>query len=254
MSKALSAIAASLALLSAAGCGSVPSNPGVGRAASIDHVALSADGNAVDVVVIGAAPLSEGARCGADYELASSAFNGTVLQVLVKQTAERKGDCSPTELACCEHKFTISFPTEHWVDRVRDLSAGIVRELFLPPPGGLYELNGLPAGWELQRAFATSGRTWIRLYAPDSDPPPWDRQTLLFRTSFGGGIFTDPSRVQPPVIINGVEAQVMRYPEADNLINLQWLVDGQALTLQSYEPAMSIDQLVALANAVTRGR
>jgi hypothetical protein len=52
-------------------------------------------------------------------------------------------------------------------------------------------------------------------------------------------------------MINGVEAQVMCYPEADNLINLQWLVDGQALTLQSYEPHMSVDQLVALAEGLT---
>ena len=238
MTNARSAIAAAVVLLIAVGCGSLASNPGVGRPAPIDRVALSADGNSVEVVVVG--------ECGAEFALDSSAFNGSVLQVLVKQTAERAGDCVPTE-----HTFAIPMPAGQWVDRVRDLSARIVRELFLDPPSGLYQLHDLPPGWELRRELATSGGTWLRLYAPDNDPPPWDRETLLFRTSFGGGIFTEPDRVQPPVMINGVEAQVMRYPEADNLINLQWLVDGQALTLQSYEPAMSIDQLVALAEAAT---
>jgi hypothetical protein len=235
------ALAAAVVLSSVVGCGLVASNPGVGRPASLDHVTLSTDGNSVDVVVIGGAPLSEGRHCGTDFELASSAVNGTVLQVLVRQAAEKTEDCV----------LTIPLPPGQPIDRVRDLSANRVRELFLEPPNGLYQLHDLPAGWEVRRAWAEWGGTWVRLYAPDADPPPWSRQQLLFRTTFGGQIVTAPEWLQPPVIVNGVEAQYLRSPDPDSQIQLQWLVEGQALTLHTYEQSLSIDQLVALAEGAT---
>jgi hypothetical protein len=134
---------------------------------------------------------------------------------------------------------------------VRDLSANRVRELFLEPPDGVYELRDLPPGWEVRRQWAESGGTWARLYAPDEDPPPWSHEQLLFRTTLGGQIVPVPEFLQPPVLVNGVEAQYLRSPDPDAQIQLQWLVGGHKLTLQAYAETFSIDQFVVLAESVT---
>jgi hypothetical protein len=241
------------AVIAVAGCASLGSIGGalLGSPVELDHVTLAADGRSVDAVVVGGAPLSEGKPCGTDYALASSTISGTTLEVLVKQTAERQGECVLTELVCCEHRFTIELPADHPVDRVRDLGAPFDRVFFLTRPIGLYELRGLPAGWDLRREWADWGGTWTRLYSPLVDPQPGSLDTLTFSTTFGGQIVTEPEALQSPVIVNGSEAQYQRYPDVDNEIQLQWLAQGQMLTLETYERNFSIDDLVALANSPT---
>jgi hypothetical protein len=231
------------------GCSSVASL--AGRPTPLGRVTLAADGRSVEVVVVGGPPLSEGKRCGTDYALASSAVSGTTLEVMVKRTAERIGDCVLTELVCCEHRFTIPLADGQTVDRVRDMSASFERDFFLAPPSGLYQLHGLPAGWELRREWADWGGTWTRLYSPLADPQPGSTDTLLFMTTFGGRIVTEPEALQSPVIVNGVEAQYQRYPDVDNQIQLQWLADGQKLTLETFEHDFSIEELTVLANNAT---
>ncbi len=223
-----------------------------GSPVSLDRATLAPDGKSVDVVVVGGAPLAEGKPCGADYSLASASVKGTVLEVTVKKTAERSGNCVLTELVCCEHRFNVPLPAGAHVDRVRDMSASFERDFFLSVPSGLYELRGLPASWELRREWAEWGGTWIRLYSPLADPPPGSTETLMFMTTFGGRIVTEPEALQSPVIVNGVEAQYQRYPDVDNQIQLQWLSDGQKLTLETFERDFSIDQLTALANGATK--
>ncbi len=248
-------LALATAVVVAVGCSSVAdlaTTVSGGSPVSLDHVTLAPDGNSVDVVVVGGAPLSEGKTCGADYALASSTVNGTVLEVAVRLTAEREGQCLLTELVCCEHTFNVALPAGASVDRVRDMTASFERDFFLTRPTTLYELHGLPAGWELRREWADWGGTWTRLYSPLTDPQPGSTDTLLFRTTFGGHIVTEPEALQSPVIVNGVEAQYQRYPDVDNQIQLQWLADGQMLTLETFERDFLIDQLTALANGATR--
>jgi hypothetical protein len=235
------------ALFAIVGCSAVASISGT--PASLDHVTLAADRQSVEVVVVGGPPLSEGKPCGTNYALASSAVNGTTLEVMVKLTAERTGACVLIDLVCCEHRFTVPLPDGQPVDRVRDMGASFERDFFLAPPTGLYQLHGMPAGWELRREWADWGGTWTRLYSPLADPQPGSTGTLLFMTTFGGRIVTEPEALQSPVIVNGVEAQYQRYPGVDNQIQLQWLVDGQRLTLETFEDDFSIDELIVLANS-----
>ncbi len=241
-----------LAGLSAAifGCASLGPIVGTvfGSSVELDHVALLPGGRSIDVVVVGGAPMSDGKPCGTDYALASSTINGRTLEVLVRQTAQRVGECVLTELVCCEHHFTIALAADDRIDQVRDLGARFDRVFLLTRPMGLYELRGMPAGWELRREWADWGGTWTRLYSPLADPQPGSSDTLTFITTFGGQIVTEPEALQSPVIVNGNEAQYQRYPDVNNQIQLQWLANGQKLTLETYEQHFSINDLVALAN------
>lgn len=221
----------------------------LGLPVALDHVTLAPDGRSVDVVVVGGAPLSDGKPCGADYVLASSKVNGSTLDVLVKQTAQRAGYCALTEGVCCERHFTVQLTAGDRIDRVRDLGVSVDRLYFLARPTGLHELRALPAGWQLRSEWADWGGTWTRLYSPLAHPQVELSDTLTFNTTFGGQIVTEPEALQPPVIVNGSEAQFQRYPDLNNQIQLQWLADGQKLTLETYEEHFSINDLVGLANA-----
>lgn len=75
--------------------------------------------------------------------------------------------------------------------------------------------------------------------------------TLIFGTTFDGHIVTEPEALQPPVTVNGRKAQYQRYPDVDNQIQLQWLVGGQMLWLETFERHFLIDDLVTLANGAT---
>lgn len=240
-------------LVAVPGCASLASIGGVvfGRSVGIDHATLAADGRSVDVVIDGGAPMAEGKPCGADYALSSSAINGSALEVLVKETATRQGECPLTELICCERHFTIELPAENRVDRLRDLASTFDRVVLLTRPVGLYELRGLPAGWEMRREWGDWGATWTRVYSAVAEPAPGSSDTLTFSTTFGGQIVTEPEALQSPVIVNGSEAQYQRYPDVDNQIQLQWLADGQKLSLETFERHFSINDLVALANSAT---
>ncbi|MEP7360239.1 MAG: hypothetical protein ABI744_01540 [Chloroflexota bacterium] len=243
-----------IVLLASAGCafaGPISDIVHGGSGVSLDSVLLAADGRSVDVTVIGGHPLSDGEPCGADYTLASTSVIGATLEILIVRTAERVGSCVLTELICCERHFTVELPTDRAVDRARDLSASFERDLFLVRPSGLDVLHGLPPDWKLRTEWASWGGTWTRLYSPLIDPPPGSPDTLIFKTTFGGHIITEPEALQPPVLVNGVEAQYQRYPDVSNQIQLQWLVDGQLLTLETFERDFSIDELTSLANSAS---
>lgn len=253
--KALRVFLLATVTVAVVGCSSIASLANTvkgGSPVSLDHVTLAPDGKSVDVVVLGGAPLSDGKPCGTDYALASSSTNGPVLEVTVKQTADRVGDCALTELVCCEHSFNVPLPEGQPIDRVRDMSASFERDFFIARPSGLYELHGLPAGWELRREWADWGGSWSRLYSPLADPQPGSTDTLLFRTTRGGHIVTEPEALQRPVTVNGKDAQYQRYPDVDSQIQLQWLAGDDALTLETFEHDFSIEQLTALANGATR--
>ena len=249
--KTLLALCCSAVILAVVGCSSVAdfARGVAGPAVSLDHVTLAPDGKSVDVVVLGGPPLSDGKPCGTDYALTSVSVEGTVLEPTVKLTAERDGDCLLTEQVCCEHTFNVPLPADAQVDRVRDMGAKFERDFFIIRPANLYDLHGLPEGWELRREWADWGGTWSRLYSPLADPQPDSTDTLLFMTTFGGHIVTEPEALQSPVVVDGAEAQYQRY--GDGSIQLQWLFGGQMLTLETFEHDFSIDQLTGLANGAT---
>ena len=220
-----------------------------GQIVGIDNATLSADGRSVDIVVIGPYPMSEGKPCGADYAL-SSDLVGNVLHVTATEVASRQGDCSLVELVCCEHHLTALLPEGNIVDTVHDVGGMIPNcDLFVRRPEGLYQLNGLPPGWTLCREWAEWNGTWMRLYSPMVDAAEGDPNTLLFGTTFGGQFTTEPESLEPPVTVRGQPAQYERYPGVNNQIQLQWLVDGQKLWLEAFEPHFFISDLVKLADA-----
>ena len=247
---AAAAMAVPMLVVLLAGCRAGLAGGGLaGASVAIDHASLAADGQSVDVVIIGGHPLAEGKECGNDYALAGSTVTGETLEVDIRQTAERTGDCALTELICCERTFNIALPDGNSVDRVR--AAGSARTLFIKRPAGLYELHGLPAEWVLRREQGDWGGTWTRTYALAPLTDQFTSDTLIFGTTFGGSIVVEPEALQSPVIVNGSEATYQRYPGGPTQIQLQWIEGGQKMWLEAFEDHFSIQDLTALANGAT---
>jgi hypothetical protein len=227
----------------------VANSPG-GETASValDRASLSEDGRSVELVVVGAPPMSEGRPCGEDYDVTSAIIRGSVLDVAVTKVASRQGDCLLTELVCCDHALTVELPAGAIVDTVRDQGHPFNPLFFLARPAGLLELHGLPDGWAMRREWADWGGTWTRIYAKFSDPPPGSPDTLEFGTTFGGAVVIEPEALQPPVLVNGKPATYQRYPSLGE-IDLQWIAGDQKLWLDATETHFTIGELVALAAA-----
>jgi hypothetical protein len=238
----------------APGSPSLPAGPIVG----IDNATLSADGRSLDVTVLGPYPMSDDKPCGADFALTSDVA-GNVVNVTATEIASREGDCSLTELICCEHHLTASLPDGNTVDTVHDRGGMIPnRNLFVKRPAGLYDLNGLPLGWELRDEWPEWNGNWMRLYLRRGDPDPretheFSAHTLTFGTTYGGRITTEPEYLQPPVTVQGQPAQYERYEGDNPQIQLQWMADTQKLWLEAFEPDFTIDDLLNLANSATTG-
>lgn len=243
-------VLAALLIAIACGCSLVGSADLSGSVVAFDTADLSEDQRSVDVVVLGPAPMAAGEPCGADFA-GTSRVNGRVLEVQVRQTATRDGQCQMDKLICCPHHIIFELADETTVDSVRDLGSPLQRILFLERPAELYDLQGIPAGWELRKEWPEWGGTWVRLYSPVD---AWDARpvdTLTFGSTFGGQIISEPEYLEPSVIVHGEDAQYQRYPDMDNQIQLQWLADGQKLWLEAFERHFTIDDLVALADGAT---
>jgi len=214
---------------------------------ALDRVSLSNDGKSIEVVVVGAAPMSENKPCGADYAL-STAVADTTLELTVIETANRTGECLLTELVCCEHSFAAE--VSEGVDRVRDMgrranrpdspSAGL---FFLQRPSEVLDLNVLPEGWSKTREEADFGGTWTQFYGPSSG--------LEFRTWIDGELNSEPEYLQPPVLVNGQEAEYSNYGTDTGEIMLQWMDGTNALMLLGMQSDFDIDELIAIAESAS---
>jgi len=229
-----------------------------GQIVGIENATLSTDGRSVDVTVLGPYPMSDDKPCGAEYALTSDVA-GNMLNVRATQIASREGDCSLSELICCAHHLVALLPEGNSVDTVHDRGGMIPnRDLFVKRPVGLFDLQGLPSGWELRDEWPEWNGNWMRLYLRKGDPDPretheFSRHTLTFGTTYGGHITTDPEELQPPVLVHGQPAQYELYAGDNPQIQLQWMTGTEKLWLEAFETDFTIEDLVTLANNATPG-
>jgi len=193
--------------------------------------------------------MSEGKPCGGDYAMRTSVTD-TTLELTVVQTASRTGDCALTELICCERTFTAEVP--EGIDRVRDMgraanrpdmsSAGIY---FLERPAGVLDLIHLPEGWSKTSERASWGGTWTQFYGPSPDS-----RALEFRTWPQGELNSEPEYLQPPVMVNGHEAEYSLYADTGE-IALQWMDGETALMLAAMQSDFKVEELIAVAESAS---
>jgi hypothetical protein len=146
--------------------------------------------------------------------------------------------------------FALDEPFEGSV--VRDLAGGA---LFLEPPTGLATIGLLPEGWLLRREenvpHGTAPR-WERTWSPDPDPWPAEGDSMLtLLQAFGGPVEATGAEPQPPVRINGQEAEFWIHPPTGEMV-LVWSFGDDEVALVGYLADFTQEEFVDIAESVRK--
>jgi hypothetical protein len=215
---------------------------------------LSSDRRELTVQFIGGFGYRPGDPCSDDYTGWAEIENGVLEVAIVIIHHPDQATLAP-DTACLAEGFSYLFhfdlaspfdgPT------VRDLASG---ELWVPPPERVAFPSLLPAGWEAidlrGSNFGDPGahelyRTFLPPLTLAAPPRPF--MTLV--QTFGAASDRAEGTVVSKVLVHGNDVDLFRGPEPGELTVI-WLLGGDGMTLQAFDQAMTIDQFVAIANAV----
>jgi hypothetical protein len=227
-------------------------NPPPGAALRVDLITLSEDGRTVMIQFVGGKDYDPDDPCSNHYFGWARDIDG-VLQVKVVDDTPPFPPL-PEGFACDAigygRTIAIELDEPFLGDRAQDLAGPI--HLFRPP-AGLVDLP-LPAGWTLQNNGQDVGAPplqWSRRWTLDGTEGTEDTGQVVLQQRFGGPSSTTGGGEVQEVLVNGTEARLFREPESGELV-LVWMSDGDGLALVANEADFPVDQLVELAEGVTR--
>jgi len=227
-------------------------NPPPGEALRVDLITLSEDGRTVTIQFVGGKDYDPDDPCSNHYFGWARDVDG-VLQVKVVDDTPPFPPL-PEGFACDAVGYgrTISLELDRPFlgDRAQGLAGPIH---LLRPPAGLVELP-LPNGWTLQNSAQDVGAPplqWSRRWTLDGTDGTGDAGQVVLQQRFGGPSSTTGGDEVREVRVNGSEARLFHQPESGELV-LVWMSDGDGLALVANEADFPVDQLIKLAEGVTR--
>ena len=227
----------------------VPPGPEPVQATPIQGVDIAPDGLSVRVTFVGSAEFDPANPCTHAYE-ARAMVAGDELQIGI---FARPHPLDLPRNAACE---LIGYPRTLLVQldepfhgtSVRDLAGPLI---LLERPAGLYEISGLPQGWFLRSEESlpdsSTGR-WSRMFSPVAEPGPTDSSIQVIQ-AFGGPANTIGGDIQPPVLINGVQATFYLHAPSGEMV-LVWTIGDDGVALVGNLRDFSTDEFVELARSV----
>ena len=232
-----------------------PPEPPAGQRTRVDDATISADGRTLTLAFTGGPAYAPDSFCSTDYAPWVAAA-GADLKVAVVLVSRPDQATKPPNAACAavgyRYTFHLLLPTPFAGSTVHDLAGGT---LWVRPPPGLVEPQGLPSGWQLRWSGdepAAQPPLWVRVYAPADSQVAGSNggrgqldlyQAFGAATQIGGG----PDRRAVP--IGSSPGVLLREPASGELL-LQWMVGSNGVALVGNEADMTLDQLLAIARAM----
>jgi hypothetical protein len=259
-------VTVAVSILGAAACTSVPipsaaqspenpangPNPPPGQALRLDHVALSDDGRAIALEFTGARPYKPDDPCSAHYFGWAHEFDGVLQMKVVDDTPPFPP--MPEGFGCdaVGHGRTITVELEQPFQggRAHDL-AGV--DHLLRPPEGLVDLP-LPDAWTLlseSQNIDSPDLQWARIWIGGGEVGDGGRGRVQLIQTFDGSTVASGGDEVRDVEVNGNPARLFRHPPTGELL-LVWRLDDDGLALVANEADFPIDQLIELAESVSR--
>lgn len=215
---------------------------------------LSLDRRELTVQFVGGVGYSAAEPCSDDYTGWTGLEDG-VLEVAIvivqhpdHATLPPGGACTLEGYRYLFH-FDLGAPFEG--SSIRDLGSG---ELWIPPPERVAAPQLLPVGWE---PVDFGGSNFVdpapheiyRMFMPPLALVAAPRPFLTLIQTFGAASDRAEGTAVAKVRIHGAQVDLLRGPEPGEMTAI-WMQDGDGLALQALDPDLTVDQFVAIANAV----
>jgi hypothetical protein len=225
-------------------------DPPIGGLVRIDGAFLSHDRRTLSVEFVGSHAYLPTNPCSKDYQ-AWASIQGDALVVEVVTVTHPDQETLAPEVSCTmegySYLFAIDLPVPFVGSTVRNGS----EPLWVPTPERVAELASLPGGWQLARisTFADAEpelHELLREYVPEVFVKPGS--SLGLGQVFGGPSGWDLHDVFTSGVVRGQDVPIGRNGDIGYTVN--WELNGDSMTLISYDPELSVEEFIAMANGV----
>jgi len=226
--------------------------PPPGQAMRIDDITISEDRRTVELTVVGGPEYDPDNSCSSHYFGWAHVVDG-VLEAKVVDDTPPFANADPNVFCTAEgHERRMTVELEQAYDGgvAHDVSG---RDHLLRAPA--HTVNVPLAGeWQLVHEADSPEHPlpqWYRTWSLNGNVADSDHWVTVFQT-FGGAVpFTDKEYDQRDVTVNGAPGKLFSYaPTGDQM--LVWLLDGDGIELDAKVIDFPGDQLIELAESITR--
>jgi hypothetical protein len=227
-------------------------NPPPGPAMQIEDITISEDHRTVELAVIGGPEYDPENPCSSHYFGWAHVVDGLLLAKVVDDTPPF---ANPNPNVFCtaeghDRRMTVELEEPYEGGVAHDVSG---RDHLLRAPAHTVSVP-LPEAWKLvQERDAPQNPLpqWYRMWSLNGNVADPDHWVSVFQT-FGGAMpFTDKEYDVRDVTVNGAPGRLFSYAPTGSLM-LVWLLEGDGIELDGNVADFSPDQLIELAEAITR--
>ena len=229
-----------------------PGKPPGGALVQISGAFLSHDRRTLTIDFTGGPPYTRSNPCASDYE-GWAGIEGDELVVQVDTILHRDHETLAPNVGCTMegygYIFELHLPLPFMGTKVRDRASG---PIWVAPPARMAELAHVPAGWTLFQVYSSGAagseaHELARGYGPG--PGPGNTGQFLFLAQvFDGPVDREIDSPLTTAVVHGQAVPVGRNGDAGYMVN--WVDGTDGLTLSSYDPALTLDAFIAIANGV----
>ena len=226
--------------------------PPPGPAMRIEDITIGEDHRTVELTVIGGPEYDPGNQCSSHY-FGWAHVTGGVLEAKVVDDTPPFANPNPN-LGCTLEghlrRMTVELEQPYDGGVARDASG---RDHLLRAPAHTVQVP-LPAEWKLMsEADAPDSQLpqWYRTWSRNGNVAASDHWVSVYQTFGGATPFTDKDYDARDVTVNGAPGRLFSYAPTGTLF-LVWLLDGDGIELDANVADFSPDQLVELAEGITR--
>jgi hypothetical protein len=218
---------------------------------SFEGVNLADDGRSVRVDFVGGREFDPGDPCSVAYEGAAEIVDEELLIGIF--AIQHPMPLAPNQgCDAMGHSRSLTFVLDETFEGsvVRGLAGQV---LFLDPPPGLATIGLLPEGWLLRREgniLHGAAPRWERTWSPDPDPWLSEGDSLLtLYQAFGGPVEATGAEPQPPVQINGQDAEFWLHPPTGEMV-LVWSLGDDEVALVGHLGDFTEEEFIKIAESV----